>query len=230
MKVSVLIPTRDRPGFLQKAVASVLAQTHDDLELLIVNDGRDPLPEFSDPRLRTLSSAGAGAVPARNIAVENAQGEVIAWLDDDDQWTDRSFLKDALDAIQQGADFVFADGRLVSTDGSAPQAYSRSADAATLARDNTILISAIAYRAALHRQLGLFDQSLPFYCDWDWYLRVARSGARLHHLARPVVDILIHNRNTSGDSNAASRRENLDRLSMKHGLGHIPLKTHQDLA
>jgi glycosyltransferase involved in cell wall biosynthesis len=230
MKASVLIPTRNRPVFLQKAVASVLAQSHPDFELIIVNDGGDPLSAFDDPRIRTLDSGEAGAVPARNMGLRAASGDVVAWLDDDDRWIDRNFLNDALAVIESGADFVFADGRFVFADGSAPQSYSLTADAASLQRDNTILVSAIAYRSSLHAKLGRFDESLPYYWDWDWYLRVARSGAILEHLTRPVVDILIHPKNMSGDASATQRQNNLDRLATKHGLPPIELKTHLDLA
>jgi glycosyltransferase involved in cell wall biosynthesis len=230
MKVSVLIPTRNRSELLQKAVASVLAQSFTDFELIIVNDGSQPLPHFSDSRIRTLNSSEAGAVPARNMAAAAARGIVLGWLDDDDQWSDRDFLRDAVTAIDEGADFVFGDGRFVFSDGSPSQDYSRNADAKSLEHDNTILVSAIVYRANLHTKLEQFDDSLPFYWDWDWYLRVARSGAKLHHIARPVVDILIHPQNMSGDSNAGPRQKDLDRLAEKHRLPPLKLKTHLDLA
>lgn len=230
MSVSVLIPTRNRPELLENAVASVLAQSFTDLELIIVNDGSGPLHDFTDTRIRTLNSGEAGAVPARNLAAGTAKGDVIAWLDDDDKWSDLDFLKDAIAAVEGGADFVHGDGRFVFADGSPPQSYSRNADAASLARDNTILVSAIAYRTHLHARLGHFDETLPFYWDWDWYLRVARSGAKLHHVARPVADILIHPQNMSGDANARQRQENLDHLAEKHGLPPLKLKTHLDLA
>lgn len=230
MRASVLIPTRNRPELLENAVASVLAQSFNDFELIIVNDGSMPLSGFADPRLRTLNSGEAGAVPARTMAVRAAKCEVIAWLDDDDQWSDNNFLGDAIAAIQNGADFVYGDGRFVFAGGGPPKEYSRNADAKSLERDNTILVSAIAYRKNLHNELGPFDETLPYYWDWDWYLRVARSGAKLHHIARPVADILIHPRNMSGGANAPARRQNLDRLAAKHGLPPLKLKTHLDLA
>lgn len=230
MKASVLIPTRNRPELLRKAVESVLAQSFADVELIVVNDGSMALPDLTDPRIRTLNSGEAGAVPARNMGLAAAQGGAIAWLDDDDQWSDRNFLEDAVAAIEGGADFVHGDGRLVFANGNSPQFFSRGADATSLEHDNTILVSAIVYRANLHAKLGRFDETLPYYWDWDWYLRVARSGARLRHIARPVADILIHPQNMSGDANAPARRQDLDRLTAKHNLPELALKTHLDLA
>ena len=118
---------------------------------------------------------------------------------------------------------AFEDGRP-----SLPFAF--AADAETLTRDNTILISGVVYRRSLHDELGPFDESLPFYWDWDWYLRVARAGHELTHIPRPVVAIRVHARNMSGESLERQRRANLDEFSTKHGLPPIPLKNHLDIA
>jgi glycosyltransferase involved in cell wall biosynthesis len=224
---SVIIPTRNRPEFLGDAVASVLRQRDVSLELIIVNDGTVPVADFSDNRVRVISSGEAGAVPARNLGVAATSGNVIAFLDDDDQWTDDFWLKRAFDAMTQGADFVFGDGRMACPDGQS-KSFAEDADATSLARDNTILISSVCYRKSLHDMLGSFDESLPYYWDWDWYIRVARSGAKLQRIASPVVDIRIHAANMSGDKNAEARLENLARLAQKHGLGPLKLKSHMD--
>ena len=94
----------------------------------------------------------------------------------------------------------------------------------------TILISGVVYRRNLHAALGAFDESLPFYWDWDWYLRVARSGHSLTHIRMPVVAIRVHAQNMSGESLESQRRINLDRFSTKHALPPIPLKNHLDIA
>ena len=227
MIFSVIIPTRNRPDFLPEAVASVLRQSDVSLELIIVNDGTVPVSDFPDNRVRIISSGEAGAVPARNLGVADAKGDVIAFLDDDDQWTDDLWLKRSLDAVSQGADFVFGDGRMVFPDGHI-KVFAEDANAKSLEHDNTILISSVCYRKSLHNTLCSFDESLPYYWDWDWYIRVARSGAKLQRVASPVVDIRIHAANMSGDRNAGARRENLDRLAKKHGLGTLKLKSHLD--
>jgi glycosyltransferase involved in cell wall biosynthesis len=224
---SVIIPTRNRPEFLGDAVASALRQCDVSLELIIVNDGAVAVPSFTDNRVRVISSGEAGAVPARNLGVAAANGDVVAFLDDDDQWADEYWLKHAADAIVQGADFVFGDGRMVYADGQT-KPFAENADATSLARDNTILISSVCYRKSLHDALGHFDDTLPYYWDWDWYIRVARSGAKLQRITPSVVDIRIHAANMSGDKNADARRENLDRLAQKHGLEQLKLKSHMD--
>ena len=115
-------------------------------------------------------------------------------------------------------------------DGRPDLPFAFDADLETLSRDNTILISGVIYRRALHAALGQFDETLPFYWDWDWYLRIARAGHALTHVRKPVVAIRVHAQNMSGESLEAQRRANLDRFSTKHALPPIPLKNHLDIA
>jgi glycosyltransferase involved in cell wall biosynthesis len=225
---SVIIPTKDRPHFLMEAIASVLAQSHSDFELLVVNDG-DPLPPLpQDTRIRHLENAHRGAVLARNFGVAAARGSFIAFLDDDDRWTSPHHLQLGAAALGQGAAFTFSDGTMQFPGEARPRLFAQDATAASLACDNTILVSAVCYRKALHRTLGAFDVTLPYYWDWDWYLRVARSGARLQHLPEVTVDIRIHGQNMSGEQTRQARQDNLDALSIKHGLGQLTLKNHTD--
>lgn len=92
--VSVVIPTRERPELLRKALASALAQTLEDLEVLVVGDACPDLDEVmadvGDPRVRHVNLAthhdDGGAGP-RNVAVKTmARAELIAYLDDDNEW------------------------------------------------------------------------------------------------------------------------------------------------
>lgn len=227
---SVIIPTRNRPHYLVQAVDSVLTQNNVSLELLIVDDGTLALPRFSDPRVKVLNNHQAGPVPARNLGVAEAQGEHIAFLDDDDWWTNESFLYLVLENLRQRAAFVFADGTLVFADGSPDVAFAFAADAKSLESDNSILISTVCYARKLHATLGGFDESLPYYWDWDWYLRVARSGAAMMRLSQSMVAIRVHGGNMSSAEQEAARRQNLDALTRKHDLPPLILKNHLSLA
>lgn len=224
---SVIIPTRNRPEYLAESVASVLRQTSTNLELLVVNDGDALHGAFSDPRVRVLDNRKRGAVPARNLGAAQAKGSIIAFLDDDDIWIDDSHLEKSAMALSKNEGFYFANGIMAFPDGTIRNFF-QSADAASLEKDNTILISAVCYTKALHERLGTFDESIPYYWDWDWYLRVAHSGAHLHHQTAPAVSIRVHANNMSGTANAAARQENLDRLCAKHQLQKIVLKSHID--
>jgi glycosyltransferase involved in cell wall biosynthesis len=225
-KFSVIIPTRNRPEFLLEAVQSVLQQSHRDLELLIVNDGDEISCPVEDSRLRILNNQKRGAVAARNFGVAEATGAFIAFLDDDDFWIDMDHLKKSSAALQKQSDFYFADGDMIFADGKI-KAFAQHATAATLEHDNTILISAVCYSRLIHAQLGHFDEALPYYWDWDWYIRVSRGGFKFYHQKTPAVRIRVHAQNMSG-GNDHLRRANLDAMIAKHRLGAIPLKNHTD--
>lgn len=230
--ISVVIPTRGRHSFLRQALDSVLAQTLAPKDIIVVDDGVGAAGAVGHlhPSIRVLDNGQRGPVPARNLGVSQATGDCICFLDDDDWFTDDTYFARLAEAFERGADFCFADGVMRFEDGRPELPYAFTADAETLTRDNTILISGVTYRRALHGALGPFDESLPYYWDWDWYLRVARAGHRLSHMKRPVVAIRVHAQNMSGESLEAQRRANLDRFSTKHALPPIPLKNHLDIA
>ncbi|MFN4141445.1 glycosyltransferase family 2 protein [Aestuariivirga sp.] len=230
--ISVVIPTRGRHHFLKQALDSVLAQTHAPEEIIVVDDGvgaADAVGALHGP-IRVLDNRQRGPVPARNMGVAAAKGDLICFLDDDDWFTDEGYFEKAAQAFAREAAFCHADGVMVFEDGRASLPFAFEADAETLTRDNTILISGVIYRRSLHEELGPFDESLPYYWDWDWYLRVARAGHALTHIRKPVVAIRVHAQNMSGESLEAQRRANLDRFSTKHRLPPIPLKNHLDIA
>ena len=90
--ISVVIPTRNRPLLVGRAVQSALTQTFKDIEVIVVIDGPDEassieLAQINYPRLRVIELPNSrGGSGARNIGVIEAQGEWIAFLDDDDEW------------------------------------------------------------------------------------------------------------------------------------------------
>jgi glycosyltransferase involved in cell wall biosynthesis len=90
--VSVVIPTRSRPALVTRAVASALAQSLEDIEVIVVIDGPDAatratLATFTDTRLRVVELTERGGAPnARNVGVREARGTWVAFLDDDDEW------------------------------------------------------------------------------------------------------------------------------------------------
>jgi glycosyltransferase involved in cell wall biosynthesis len=226
---SVLIPTRDRPDFLRDALSSVLAQDMKDLELIVINDGASPIPPPNDPRVRVVDNKQRGAVPARNLGLKEARGEFVAFLDDDDFWISRQHLSNAARVLESVADFYFADGVMSMPGEDLPRRFARDADVKSLEKDNTVLVSTVCYKRKLHAALGLFDESLPYYWDWDWYLRVARDSFRLYRDINPAVNIRVHAHNMSA-GNAEARQRNLVRFSLKHGIGPLTLKNHTDFS
>ena len=90
-KVSVIIPLYNKKDRILNSIQSVLSQTYEDLELLVVNDGStdgsdELIFEIDDPRLRLVSQSNQGVSVARNLGVSCASTEWIAFLDADDLW------------------------------------------------------------------------------------------------------------------------------------------------
>jgi glycosyltransferase involved in cell wall biosynthesis len=182
--VSVIIPTRNRRDKLEQAVYSVLSQGVRNLELLIVDDAcTDATPQFldrlaCDPRVRTLRNPDPlGACESRNKALETAQGELVAFCDDDDIWLPGA----ATTLMQHLADnpdmAAVSSWHLVAHDTTGQVAVFRGPtefDAQQLEWQNFGIVFGMFRRAALPEPLQ-FDARLVTGEDWDLWLRSARA-------------------------------------------------------
>ena len=91
MKFTVVIPLYNKKNYVSRAVQSVLAQTFQDYEMLVIDDGStdgggEVVRNFTDPRLFLFQQENMGVASARNRGIELARGELIAFLDADDEW------------------------------------------------------------------------------------------------------------------------------------------------
>jgi len=96
-KVSVIIPTFNRQEYIQRAIKSVLAQTYKDFEIIVVNDGStDNTVEILKlylPKIKLINIENSGVSFARNLGVKNSNGDLIAFLDSDDEWLPQKLEK-----------------------------------------------------------------------------------------------------------------------------------------
>lgn len=111
MLCSVIIPLYNKEDYVQAALASVLAQTHQELEIVVVDDGsRDGgaalVEAMHDPRVRLIRQANAGVSRARNAGVAAARGELICFLDADD-WYGPAYLETVCAMARQHPDGAF---------------------------------------------------------------------------------------------------------------------------
>jgi glycosyltransferase involved in cell wall biosynthesis len=121
VNVSVVIPLYNKVRHIRRAIESVLAQTRGPLELIVVDDGSTDgsgtvVREIIDSRLRLITQPNAGECAARNRGIQAASGELIAFLDADDEWLPE-FLKTVLalrakypDAGMYATAFLFCNG------------------------------------------------------------------------------------------------------------------------
>lgn len=89
--ISVIIPLYNKDFSISNTLSSVLSQTYSKFEIIIINDGStdssiDRVKQFSDSRIQLFNQENKGAAMARNLGIEKAKGELIAFLDADDYW------------------------------------------------------------------------------------------------------------------------------------------------
>jgi len=235
---TVIIPTKGRPHLLARALASVLTQTLASFAVIVVDDGdgdgRVVAERLGDPRITALLSNGAGQVASRNLGLARATGRWITFLDDDDWWDGTGHLAALARVLADGATdlprLAYGSATMVLEDRRSTLDYQAFADWQTIRRDNTILVSSLAYPRALHGRLGLFDADLPYYWDWDWYLRLATASVPFVAAPTNAARISCRPGSVSSAEHEAARRADLGKLREKHHLGELELKNHLSIA
>ena len=182
-KVSVVIPTRNRPQMLGAAIESVLAQTFTDYEIVVVINGPDnpSTPQtFETATLtgcRVIRVERAGIAVALNAGIAAAQGEWIAFLDDDDLWEPNRLETELQFADAARADVIFCNIVKFDATRSALEPPLRPPPGMSIAAGMTLknygggCSPAMAKRAAI-LDVGGFDEALNS-PDWDLWMRLA---------------------------------------------------------
>ena len=213
-RISAILPVYNGRRFLRGAVASVLAQSLPPCELIVVDDGSTdgslaelenlPPPPFP---VRVLRQENAGQSAARNLAARRAEGELLAFLDQDDQWHPRHLEELAAPLLADAAagwaycDFDEMDlaGNLVT------RAFLRAKGVVhpkrtvfeCVAGDLMVLPSASVIRRSAFEQAGGFDETLSGYEDDDLFVRFFRLGWDQVFVDRPLLRFRVHSAGSS---------------------------------
>jgi glycosyltransferase involved in cell wall biosynthesis len=196
--IAAVVPTRNRPALLARAVAAALAQDYaGDLTVVVVVDQRDAdteVPLFADPRVSIVDNDRApGLSGARNTGILAAQADWIAFCDDDDVWTPDK-LTAQVTALRSAPDALMATTAIAVDFDGARNVRLAGADRVTYAQllpsrmsmlhSSTFLIR----REALLGEIGLVDEHVPGSQneDWDLLLRASRLQP-IVHVDRPLV-------------------------------------------
>ncbi len=185
-KVSIVIPTYKRSAILKRSLKSVLAQTFQNYEVLVVDDcsGDDSetvVKDFGDRRIRYLKhQTNKGGSAARNTGVREATGEYVAFLDSDDEWLPNKLEKQLalFSNIDESYCAVYTGFICVAADGVAGQKILRIHNGDVF---NDLLVcnfmstlsTLIVKREVLEKISGL-DERLKSCQDWDLYLRISK--------------------------------------------------------
>jgi glycosyltransferase involved in cell wall biosynthesis len=228
--VSAVVPTYGRPEYLGSAVRSVAAQTYDPIELIVVDDcSPDPVaPHLDELDLSGLDrvvvrrhETNRGANAARNTGIEEARGEFVAFLDDDDRWKPRKIAAqmatfraapDSTGVVYTGLDVVDEAGDAI---GRSIRSHSGDVTRTLLCGASIVSITRLLVRRdALDAVVGL-DESLPGWQDRDLNIRLSRE-CRYEPVTDPLAVHRRGNHDQIGDEYEGKRDEAYPRLVSKH--------------
>ncbi|GIW67075.1 MAG: glycosyl transferase [Candidatus Parcubacteria bacterium] len=189
--VSVIIPTYNRANLLPKAINSVINQTYKNWELLIIDDGskdntKKIVEEFikKDSRIKYFYQENSGQPAAMNLGIKNSNGEYVAFLDDDDEWSPeklekqlKEFEKDKNIALVY-TDALIVGGELNNKKSSDISKLYFGYVYKNLLYKNFITASSVMIKRKIFNELGLFDENYLIKKtqtqDYDMWLRIAK--------------------------------------------------------
>ncbi len=185
--VSIVLPTYNRAHLLPRAVESILNQTYKDFELLIVDDASTDntdtiVKNINDPRIKYIKCIeNKGANAARNIGIKAAKGKYIAFQDSDDEWyLDK--LEKQVKTMQKASvsvGIVYSGYLKIENKKSTyiPRDIINQLEgdiSSELLEHNFIGTPAMLIRRECFEKVGLFDEQLPRFQDWELAIRLSK--------------------------------------------------------
>lgn len=208
--VSVVIPVYNGVAFLQESVGSILAQTYQDWELILVNDASTDdsanlIRSFDDQRIRCIDQAqNGGTARATNAGVDAATGKYVAFLDQDDIAIPQRLEKQVrlmngnprLSIL--GGQMLLFGARADATTGM--PSHDGAIKANLLAGANNLCNPTVMIRREfLHKRSLRWDPECGTAFDWDFFVRAMHSGATFSNLPDAVIRYRIHEEQQTRD-------------------------------
>ena len=206
--VTVLIPTFNRAKFIGEALASVFAQTYEDYQVVVVDDGStDETETVLQPwlsKIRYFKKDNGGPSSARNFGIRHSGTAYIAFLDSDDRW-EPTFLDVAMQLIRQNPALgLVTAAHVVEPEGvkrpKIPESRLEGNLYPRLFQNNFVTTSAVVVQRECFDTVGLFNEELRQAGDYDMWLRIAqaypiafvkeylcRYGSHSHNISNNVV-------------------------------------------
>jgi glycosyltransferase involved in cell wall biosynthesis len=215
VKISVIVPCYNLGEYLAEAVDSVLVQTRQDFEVVVVDDGStdaatiDMLSTFSRPKTRVLRAPHAGLASARNLGIANSSGMYLCALDADDRLAP-TFLEKTSAILDGDPSMTFVSTWLRTFGEEMWEWTPERCDLPMLLWEDTVLTAALVRRTAVEA-VGGYDTAMPEQGDedWDLWLTLAERGYR----GTIVPEILFEYRRRPGSMSTVCW----------HGSAHLPL-------
>ncbi len=202
--VSIIVRTKDRPVLLKRAIKSIALQTYRPIEVVLVNDGGCDLNEdelkriLGDVSLNYVKlQENTGRAHAANVGIENAQGEYIGFLDDDDEFypehvsTLLSFLKGSeyqiayTDSLMVYSKYHDSTGEMETI--RKKVVFSHDFDYDLLIFGNYVPLLCLLFKRETLINSSGFDESFDLYEDWDLLIRLGQRYP-FHHIRKTTAE------------------------------------------
>ena len=222
--VSIIIPSYNMALLAVRAVESVLNQTYQNIEIIVVDDGsaddtRQRLEPFKD-KIRYFYKTNGGVCSARNVGLREAKGEYIGLLDSDDTYMPEK-VERCLDFLQKNPDygFVHTDTYLVDSQGEIIERYDHPKGrydgwiTRRLLMGNFIANPTNFFRRECYDRCGGYEESLFPPGDWDLWLRISRHY-KIGYIDAPLSRYSVLSNSCFNDLERTRREEQwvLDRF------------------
>lgn len=181
--VTVIMPVYNREKIVQRAISSVIQQSYQNYELIIIDDSSDDntlriISQYENDKIKIISlSKNCGVSNARNVGLEHSQGEYIAYLDSDNVWDPR-FIATNIGAFSEikDAEFLYSGCFLYSGNDFNPSGYRYGHfNKSLLENRNYIDNNTIFHKKSCLERLSGYDTNLKRFVDWDFALRASES-------------------------------------------------------
>jgi glycosyltransferase involved in cell wall biosynthesis len=227
MRFSVIVPTYKRTDKLERALESIASQTYSDFELVVVDD--NPEQEFRDKvedivgGLKSdfevnliVNDDSQGVSSARNLGIENASSDYIAFLDDDDEWKPEKLEKEAEAFKQNNYDAVYSAIEMYR-DGEVQDIVRKEEKLGIeqiLERDKLGSPSKVSVKKEVLEEVKGFDEDIPSGEDWDLWIRLIENEAEFGYINEPLVR--YHQSDDSKSSQVDVATEGREKITEKH--------------
>lgn len=209
--VSVIVPVYNRAHLVSETIESILAQTWDPLEIILINDGstdeslailRDYERRFPE-KIRVCDQPNQGQIVARNNGIKASKGDYIAFLDSDDLWVEDK-LERQMPLFEEGVGLVYSGTEIMDEEGRTirqePADKTMSGDIyAPLLVKNRMTGGTVVVSAQALNRVGVFSTDFKAAENWDLWLRICKEySARV--VPSPLTRYRLHDSNMSGDA------------------------------
>ena len=217
--VSILIPAYNADRWISQAIESALAQTWTAKEVIVVDDGStdrsgDIARGYGEP-VRCVRQDNAGPAAALNRGIEEASGELLAFLAADDLWA-KDKLRSQIDVLASNPELGLCVTHIQNFWVKELEEEAKQFAGHRIAQPvpGYLCVTMLAW-AEVFRQVGVFNADLPHGNDLDWFSRAREAGVKMEMLSDVLVHRRLHENNRSRERAATSRDTILQLLKDK---------------